>query len=74
MLTGLQHKIESAERGAHRAPAVLITIVEFDIELADWANDSVVAPELHGELVVCVKLPAAAIAMEHMHHRHVLNL
>ena len=59
---------------AHRAPAVLIAIMELDKELADGANDGMVAPQLHVELIIGVKAPAAALGVHHMHHRHMPDL
>lgn len=57
-----------------RAPAVLVSIAELNEELADRADDGVIPPQLHVELVIGIKLPAAALTVHHVHHWYMPQL
>ncbi len=57
-----------------RAPAVLVAIAEMDEELADRANNGVIPPQLHVELIIGVKVPAAALAVHDVDHWHMPQL
>ena len=58
----------------HSAPDVFIAIMEAHKEFANRANESVVAAQVHVELVVAREVPPAAIAVHHMHHGDVAQL
>ena len=63
-----------SRRLAHRAPDVLIAIVELHAELADRADLRMIATQVHVKLVVAGELPAAALAVHDMHHGDVPQL
>ena len=59
---------------AHRAPYILIAVMELHAELADRADLRMVAAQVHVELVVAGELPATALAVHDMHHGDVPQL
>ena len=63
-----------SRRQAHRAPDVLVAIMELHAELADRADLRMVAAQVHVELVVAREVPAAALAVHDMHHGDVPQL
>ena len=63
-----------SRRQAHRAPDILVAIMELHAELADRADLRMVATQVHVEFVVARELPAAALAVHDMHHRDVPQL
>lgn len=58
----------------HCTPDVLVAIMEAHIELANRADEGIVAAQVHVELVVARELPAAAVAVHHVHHGNVAQL
>ena len=48
--------------------------MELHVELADGADEGVVAAQVHVELVVAREIPAAALAVHHVHHGDVADL
>ena len=66
--------MEAQARQAHRAPDILVAIVEFHAELADRADLCMVAAQVHVELVIAREVPAAALAVHDMHHGDVPQL
>lgn len=58
-------------RVTHCTPDVLVAVMEAHVEFANRADESIIPAQVHVELVIARELPAAAIAVHHVHHGNV---